>query len=69
MILVAFVIAFFISSFVTKSLDAIGKTIKQTRLTDKNIKIENDNTPKEVVCESHNTMIDKLKSSAVKPFK
>lgn len=68
MILVAFVIAFFISSFVTKSLDAIGKTIKQTRLTDKNIKIENDNTPKEVVAlvESYNTMIDKLKSSAVK---
>ena len=68
MILVAFVIAFFISSFVTKSLDAIGKTIKQTRFTDKNIKIESDNTPKEVVAlvESYNTMIDKLKSSAVK---
>ena len=68
MILIAFIIAYFISNFVTKSLDTIGETIKKTNLQNQNIKINIDNTPKEVVTliDSYNTMIDKLKSSAVK---
>ena len=68
MILIAFIIAYFISNFVTKSLDSIGDTIKKTNLQNKNIKINVKNTPTEVVAliESYNTMIDELKSSAVK---
>ncbi len=68
MILIAFIIAYFISNFVTKSLDSIGKTIKKTNLKNKNIKIDLNNTPKEVVdlIDSYNTMIDKLKVSAIK---
>ena len=68
MILIAFIIAYFISNFVTKSLDSIGETIKKTNLQNQNIKINIHNTPKEVVTliDSYNTMIDKLKSSAVK---
>ena len=68
MILIAFVIAYFISNFVTKSLDSIGDTIKRTNLQNQNIKIDIDNTPREVVAliESYNTMIDELKSSAIK---
>ena len=68
MILIAFIIAYFISNFVTKSLDTIGETIKKTNLQNQNIKINIDNTPKEVatLIDSYNTMIDKLKSSAVK---
>ena len=68
MILIAFIIAYFISNFVTKSLDSIGETIKKTNLQNQNIKINIDNTPKEVatLIDSYNTMIDKLKSSAVK---
>jgi nitrogen fixation/metabolism regulation signal transduction histidine kinase len=68
MILIAFVIAYFISNFVTKSLDSIGDTIKKTNLQNQNVKIDIDNTPTEVVAliESYNTMIDELKSSAIK---
>ncbi len=68
MILLAFIIAYFISNFVTKSLDSIGKTIKKTNLQNQNIKIKVNNTPREVVAliDSYNTMIDKLKNSAVK---
>lgn len=49
MILIAFVIAYFISNFVTKSLDSIGDTIKRTNLQNQNTKIDVDNTPREVV--------------------
>ena len=68
MILVAFIIAYFISNFVTKSLDSIGETIKRTSLQNKNVKIDIKNTPAEVVAliDSYNTMIDELKDSAVK---
>ncbi len=68
MILLAFIIAYFISNFVTKSLDTIGETIKRTNLQKQNVKINIKNTPKEVVAliDAYNTMIDKLKSSAIK---
>ena len=68
MILIAFIIAYFISNFVTKSLDSIGETIKKTNLQNQNVKINIENTPREVVAliDSYNTMIDELKSSAVK---
>ena len=68
MILIAFIIAYFISNFVTKSLDSIGETIKKTNLQNQNVKINIDNTPREVVAliDAYNTMIDELKSSAVK---
>ena len=68
MILVAFIIAYFISNFVTKSLGSIGETIKRTSLQNKNVKIDIKNTPTEVVAliESYNTMIDELKDSAIK---
>ena len=68
MILIAFIIAYFISNFVTKSLDSIGETIKRTNLQNQNVKINVKNTPKEVVAliDSYNTMIDKLKTSAIK---
>ena len=42
MILIAFVIAYFISNFVTKSLDSIGDTIKKTNLQNQNVKIDID---------------------------
>jgi len=68
MILIAFIIAYFISNFVTKSLDSIGETIKKTNLQNENIKINIQNTPREVVTliDAYNTMTDELKSSAVK---
>ena len=47
MILLAFIIAYFISNFVTKSLDSIGETIKKTNLQNQNIKIKVNNTPRE----------------------
>jgi len=68
MILIAFIIAYFISNFVTKSLDSIGETIKKTNLQNQSVKINIKNTPREVVAliDSYNTMIDELKRSAVK---
>jgi len=68
MILIAFIIAYFISNFVTKSLDSIGETIKKTNLLNQSVKINIKNTPREVVAliDSYNTMIDELKRSAVK---
>ena len=62
MILIAFVIAYFISNFVTKSLDSIGETIKKTNLQNQNVKINIENTPREVVAliDSYNTMIETL---------
>ncbi len=66
MILIAFIIAYFISNFVTKSLDSIGETIKKTNLQNQSVKINIKNTPREVVAliDSYNTMIDELKRSA-----
>ena len=68
MILIAFVIAYFISNFVTKSLDKIGQTIKKTNLTNRNYKIDVDNTPSEILdlIDSYNIMIEKLENSAIK---
>ena len=49
-------------------MDSIGETIKRTNLQNQNVKINVKNTPKEVVAliDSYNTMIDKLKTSAIK---
>ena len=68
MIIIAFIIAYFISNFITKSLDSIGETIKKTNLQNQNVKIDIDNTPRELIAliHSYNTMIDELKNSAIK---
>ena len=52
----------------TKSLDKIGQTIKKTNLTNRNYKIDVDNTPSEILdlIDSYNIMIEKLENSAIK---
>ena len=68
MLLIAFVLAYFLSNYITKSLTRISQKIKATTLNKQNAKIDIDRTPKEVsiLIDSYNTMIDDLEESAVK---
>ncbi|MDG2172476.1 MAG: ATP-binding protein [Flavobacteriaceae bacterium] len=68
MLLIAFVLAYFLSNYITKSLTRISQKIKATTLNKENAKIDIDRTPKEVsiLIDSYNTMIDDLEESAVK---
>ncbi len=67
-LLVAIVLAYFLSKYITKSLNYISERINQTRLDKQNTKIEIDNISEEisVLVKSYNSMIDELQESAVK---
>jgi nitrogen fixation/metabolism regulation signal transduction histidine kinase len=68
MLLIAFALAYFLSSYVTKSLKAISDKITETSLNQKNEKIESDDSNKEInlLINAYNGMVDKLEESAVK---
>ncbi len=68
MVLIAFVFAYFLSNYITKSLTRISQKIKTTKLNKENAKIDIEKTPMEVsiLIDSYNTMIDDLEESAVK---
>ncbi|MEO9075809.1 MAG: ATP-binding protein, partial [Gelidibacter sp.] len=68
MLILAIVLAYFLSSYITKSLKAISEKIKATRLEKRNKKIEIDSSSEEIVTlvRSYNNMIDELEESAVK---
>ncbi|MBC7439739.1 MAG: GHKL domain-containing protein, partial [Flavobacterium sp.] len=68
MLLIAFVLAYFLSSYVTKSLKAISDKITETSLNQKNEKIESDDSNKEInlLINAYNGMVDKLEESATK---
>lgn len=67
-LLVAIVLAYFLSKYITKSLNYISERINQTRLDKQNTKIEIDNISEEisVLVKSYNSMIDQLQESAIK---
>jgi two-component system, NtrC family, nitrogen regulation sensor histidine kinase NtrY len=66
--LIAIVLAYFLSKYITKSLNYISEKIYQTRLDKRNAKIEIDNVSQEIstLVNSYNSMIDELQESAVK---
>lgn len=68
MLLIAFIFAYFLSNYITKSLTRISQRIKTTKLNEENAKIDIEKTPMEVsiLIESYNTMIDDLEDSAIK---
>ena len=68
MILVAIAFAYFVSKYITKSLQTIRDKMKETRLEKRNQKIELVGASLEVsaLVESYNSMIDELEDSAKK---
>ncbi len=68
MLIMAIVLAYFLSSYITKSLKTISEKLKATRLERRNKKIEIDSSSEEIatLVRSYNNMIDELEESAVK---
>ena len=67
-LIMAIVIAFLLSKYITKSLKTISDKINATRLEKRNEKIVIDDTSEEIttLINSYNSMIDELEESAVK---
>ena len=68
MLILAIVLAYFLSSYITKSLKTISEKITATRLEKRNKKIEIESSSEEIatLVRSYNNMIDELEESAVK---
>ncbi|WP_117616547.1 ATP-binding protein [Flavobacterium suncheonense] len=66
MLLISFVIAYFLSSYITKSLQTISEKLQQTQFYKKNEKIQLESTSKEIksLVSAYNAMVDKLEESA-----
>lgn len=66
MLLISFVIAYFLSSYITKSLQTISEKLQQTQFYKKNEKIQLESTSKEInsLIAAYNAMVDKLEESA-----
>ena len=64
----AIALAYFISKYITRSLQTISEKMTQTRLTQNNEKIYIENPSSEIrnLIESYNSMIDQLEESAAK---
>ncbi len=67
MLLIAVILAFLLSSYITKTLKTISDKIKETRLEKRNKKIEVSSSSEEIttLINSYNSMIDELEQSAV----
>jgi two-component system nitrogen regulation sensor histidine kinase NtrY len=68
MLLVAFAVAYFLSSYITKSLKTISDKLSETSLNQKNEKILLEASSKEInlLIKAYNGMIDELEESALK---
>lgn len=68
MLLVAFALAYFLSTYITKSLKTISDKLSETSLNQKNEKIGVEASSKEInlLIKSYNAMVDELEISAVK---
>ncbi len=68
MLLIAIILSFFLSKYITKSLKIVSDKINQTRLDKRNQKIELSNATEEIyaLVSAYNSMIDELEESAVK---
>ena len=66
MLIIAFAIAYFLSSYITKSLKTISDKINETSLNQKNEKIVIEANSKEInsLIKAYNAMVDKLEESA-----
>jgi len=68
MFLVAIILAYFVSKYITRSLQTISDKLHQTDLTKRNEKIFVENPSEEIgkLIDSYNAMIDELEQSAAK---
>ncbi len=68
MFIAAIALAYFLSSYITRSIQTISNKIKETRLNKQNEKITLNAASSEInsLVESYNNMIDQLEDSAVK---
>jgi two-component system nitrogen regulation sensor histidine kinase NtrY len=68
MLLIAVVLAFLLSKYITKTLKTVSDKINATRLEKRNKKIDIDSSSEEIatLVNSYNSMIDELEESAVK---
>ena len=68
MLVLAILLAYFLSKYITRSLKTVSEKIHQTRLDKKNQKIEVGNVSEEIftLVNAYNQMIDELEESAVK---
>jgi signal transduction histidine kinase len=68
MLIVAFGLAYFLSTYITKSLKTISDKLSETTLNQKNEKIRVEASSKEInlLIKSYNAMVDELEISAVK---
>lgn len=66
MLLVAVVLAYFLSKYITRSLNTISETIDQTRLDKRNKRIDIGDASEEIysLVNAYNSMIDELEESA-----
>jgi len=66
MLVVAIILAYFISKYISRSLETFRKKIDQTGLLKENEKIQLKNTPRDIasLINSYNKMIDELEKSA-----
>lgn len=67
-ILIAFIVAYFLSTYITRSLKTISDKINETNLNQKNQKIVLAANSKEInlLISAYNAMVDKLEESALK---
>ena len=68
MLVLGIIIAYFLSSYITRSIQTISEKLKETRLNKRNEKITLNSASLEInsLVDSYNDMIDKLEDSAVK---
>jgi two-component system nitrogen regulation sensor histidine kinase NtrY len=68
MLLIAFALAYFLSSYITQSLKTISDKLRETSLNQKNEKIVLEANSKEInlLIKAYNGMVDELEKSAVK---
>lgn len=68
MLIVAFVLAYFLSSYITQFLKSITDKITETRFNQKNEKIELEDSSKEIalLVHAYNSMVEELEESASK---
>ncbi|RZJ61130.1 MAG: HAMP domain-containing protein, partial [Flavobacterium sp.] len=68
MLLISIVIAYFLSSYITKSIKEVSDRIKETRLSETNEKIDMGDTPQEIslLVDAYNNLVDDLDESAAK---
>lgn len=68
MFLIAIVFAYFLSSYITRSIQAVSDKIKRTQLNKRNEKIiiQSSSTELNILINAYNNMIDELEESAVK---